>query len=334
MTNTLVIAEAGVNHNGDMHIARELIEAAAGAGADVVKFQTFKADQLATNKAGKSEYQKKTTSLKESQKDMLERLELSPSQHHSLIAHCKKHNIEFLSTAFDIPSIRFLTELNLKRFKIPSGEITNYPYLCEAGISGKKIILSTGMASLGDIEAAINVLKKAGTCKEEITILHCSTQYPTPIECVNLRAMQSISKAFNLPVGYSDHTAGTEVAIAAVAMGAKIIEKHITLNKNLEGPDHLASLEPKQFKLMVDNIRNIEIALGDGVKKPTLCEEENMVLARKSIVAALPIKKGDAFTNKNITSKRPATGISPMRWEEILERTASKDFQPDEVIDY
>lgn len=330
---TLVIAEAGVNHNGDMQLARKLIDAAAEAGADVVKFQTFKADKLATTKAGKASYQQQTTDNTENQQGMLQRLELTLDQHQQLISHCHNSGIEFLSTAFDDPSIDLLTTLNLKRLKIPSGEITNLPYLRRIGELGKPLILSTGMANLGEIEAALAVLEKAGTNRAQITVLHCTTEYPAPMAEVNLRAMQIIGQAFGVAVGYSDHTAGIEVTIGAVALGATVIEKHITLDQNLPGPDHKASLEPIEFAAMVRAIRNIEQALGDGIKRPTASEAANLPIVRKSLVASRAISIGELFTAINITAKRPGTGISPMRWDELSGHPSPRDFAPDELIE-
>ena len=330
---TLVIAEAGVNHNGDMQLAKQLIEAAAEAGADVVKFQTFKADKLATTKAGKASYQQQTTDNAENQQEMLQRLELAPDQHQQLISHCHNSGIEFLSTAFDDPSIDLLNTLNLKRLKIPSGEITNLPYLRRIGEMGKPLILSTGMANLGEIEAAISVLETAGTKRAQITVLHCTTEYPAPMAEVNLRAMQTIGQAFGVAVGYSDHTAGIEVPIAAVALGATVIEKHITLDQNLPGPDHKASLEPKEFAAMVRAIRNIEQALGNGIKQPTASEAANLPIVRKSLVAVRAISIGELFSATNITAKRPGTGISPMRWDELIGQPSPRDFAPDELIE-
>ena len=330
---TLIIAEAGVNHNGDLNRAKQLIDAAAKAGADLVKFQTFSADRLVTRTATKAVYQSQTTDKTESQYEMLRRLELSPEMHQELIAHCAKQNIGFFSTAFDIESIDLLVSLGQDHFKIPSGEITNLPYLLKIGRLGKTVILSTGMATLGDVEAAIGVLEQAGTLRAKITVLHCTTEYPTPMTEVNLRAMQSIRSAFGVEVGYSDHTPGIEVAIAAVAMGASVIEKHFTMDCNLPGPDHKASLEPDDLGAMVSAIRNIEIALGDGVKRLTRSEARNMPVMRKSLVASRNIRMGETFSAKNITTKRPGTGISPMRWDEVIGRKASREFAADELID-
>ena len=334
MTNrTLIIAEAGVNHNGDIDLAKKLIDVAAKAGVDLVKFQTFNASRQVTRSAQKADYQTQTTGNKESQFEMLRRLELTESMHHELIAHCATRNIGFFSTGFDIESIDLLLGLGQDHFKIPSGEITNQPYLRHIGKLGKNTILSTGMATLGDIEAAIDVLEQAGTPRTSITVLHCTTEYPTPMAEVNLCAMQSIHAAFGVAVGYSDHTQGIEVAIAAVGMGATVIEKHFTLDRNLPGPDHKASLEPEELKAMVAAIRNIEVALGDGIKHLTPSEARNKPVARKSLVASQAIKAGEVFSAQNITTKRPGTGISPMRWDEIIGRTALRDFAADELIE-
>jgi len=329
---TLIIAEAGVNHNGDLGLARQLIDAAADAGADLVKFQTFNASRQVTRLAKKAAYQTQMTDGKESQHDMLQRLELTESSHHELIAHCATRGIGFFSTGFDIESIDLLLSLGQRLFKIPSGEITNLPYLRHIGQLGKNTILSTGMASLGDIEAAIDVLELAGTPRANITVLHCTTEYPTPMAEVNLRAMQSIQAAFGVAVGYSDHTQGIEVAIAAVAMGASVIEKHFTLDRNLPGPDHQASLEPAELKAMVVAVRNIEAALGDGIKRLTPSEARNKPAARKSLVASKAIMAGEVFNAQNITAKRPGTGISPMQWDEVIGRTAPRDFGEDELV--
>lgn len=330
---TLIIAEAGVNHNGDLQLAKKLIDAAAVAGADIVKFQTFNAIRLTTRLAQKANYQTLTTDAKESQQLMLSRLELSEAMHHELIKHCATRNIAFLSTGFDIESVQLLSSLGQDFFKIPSGEITNLPYLRFIGQLGKNIILSTGMSTMGDIEAAIEVLEGAGVNRSKVIVLHCTTEYPTPLYEVNLRAMQSIQAAFNVEVGYSDHTQGIEVAIAAVAMGAVVIEKHFTLDRALPGPDHQASIEPEELSSMVKAIRNIELAMGDGIKKPTKTEIENRKNVRKSIVTSQPIKAGEAFTVNNVTTKRPGDGISPMRWDDILGSIARRDYLADELID-
>ena len=331
-TKTLIIAEAGVNHNGDLELAKQLIDAAADADADVVKFQTFQANQLVTNQAEQAFYQQKAIGKKQSQLSMLQQLELKPDQHENLINYCKHRNIEFLSSAFDPDSIELLASLQIKRWKIPSGEITNLPYLRRIGSQRKPIILSTGMANLGEIEAAIKVLEKAGSPRNQITVLHCTTEYPAPFEEVNLRAMRSIAEAFGVDVGYSDHTKGIAIPIAAVGMGATIIEKHLTLDRNLPGPDHKASLEPTDFAAMVRGIRSVEKALGDGIKRPTVSEEANLKVVRKSLVAARPIRSGEIFSANNITAKRPGTGISPMHWDDWIGRQASRDFSTDELI--
>ena len=332
MSKTLIIAEAGVNHNGSIDMAKRLIEAAAEAGVDYVKFQTFKSEKLVSRHATKADYQKANTGGEDSQLKMLQQLELSRDDHFLLIEHCKKCGIKFLSTAFDLESIEFLHSLNLDLWKIPSGEITNLPYLRSIAQKGGRVIMSTGMCDLSDIEAALKVLTSNGTPEENITLLHCNTEYPTPWNDVNLRAMHDIAKRFNVPVGYSDHTRGIEVPIAAVALGATVIEKHFTLDNNLPGPDHKASLEPHQLKAMVDAIRHIESALGSGSKQVSESERKNMAIARKSIVAATEIKKGELFTPQNITVKRPGGGISPMKWDEVIGTTASHDYQPDEMI--
>ena len=330
---TFIIAEAGVNHNGSLELAKKMIDAAVEAGADAVKFQTFKAEKVVSKHAQKAEYQKKTTAADESQLEMVKKLELDAAVHRKLIDYCKKENIRFLSTPFDLESIDLLNELGLDIFKIPSGEITNLPYLRKIGALKKEIILSTGMADLGEIEDALDVLTGAGTKLKDISVLHCNTEYPTPFEDVNLKAMLTIKAAFpGIQVGYSDHTEGIEVPIAAVAMGATIIEKHFTLDKNLPGPDHKASLEPDELTAMVRAIRNIEIALGNGIKKPSSSESKNMVIARKSIVAAQAIATGEKFTNNNLTAKRPGAGLSPMLWDKVIGQVAQKDYEKDELI--
>lgn len=329
----LIIAEAGVNHNGDMDIARRLIDAAADAGADLVKFQTFNANRLVTRGAKKADYQTQATGAGESQHAMLQRLELSEAMHHELIAHCATRGIGFFSTAFDIDSIDMLTGLGQKIFKVPSGEITNLPYLRHTARAGTPLILSTGMASMADIEAAIDAVEQAGTPRSSVTVLHCTTEYPTPMAEVNLRAMQSIGAAFGVAVGYSDHTPGIEVAIAAVALGAQVIEKHFTLDRTMPGPDHQASLEPHELAAMVSAIRNIETAMGDGIKRLTPSEARNKPIARKSLVASRAIDAGEVFTAENMTCKRPGTGLSPMRWDELIGRRASRAFQADELIE-
>ena len=329
---TLIIAEAGVNHNGDIELAKKLIDVAVNAGADFVKFQTFNADRLATHAAKKADYQAQTTDRNETQHEMLRRLELTPAMHHELIAHCKMRKIGFFSTGFDIESVDFLASLGQNLFKIPSGEITNLPYLRHIGRLGKPIILSTGMSNMPEIESAIKALEQAGTLRSKITVLHCTTEYPTPMCDVNLRAMQSIQIELGVAVGYSDHTLGIEVAVAAVAMGATVIEKHFTLDRTLPGPDHKASLEPAELKTMVSSIRNIELALGDGVKQLAPSEAKNILVARKSIVASKDIQIGERFSAENLATKRPGTGISPMRWDEVIGLTANRNYAPDELI--
>ena len=332
-TTTQIIAEAGVNHNGDMKLARQLIDAAADAGVDYVKFQTFKAEKLVTTTAPKAEYQKSTTGVAESQYEMIRKLELDVEAHQQLIEHCKKRRIRFLSTAFDLESIDLLIELGVDLFKIPSGEITNLPYLRKIAQTGKPVILSTGMATLGEIEDAIQVLTDSGCSRDDLTILHCNTQYPTPMCAVNLRAMQAIQDAFKVSVGYSDHTLGIEIPIAATALGACVIEKHFTLDRNMEGPDHAASLEPQELKEMVSAIRNVEQAFGDGIKLPSKSEYPNRAIARKSIVAATSIEKGEVFNSDNLTVKRPGTGVSPMEWDHYLGQVATHGYSVDELID-
>jgi N,N'-diacetyllegionaminate synthase len=330
---TLIIAEAGVNHNGDLALARRLVDVAAEAGADMIKFQTFSADRLVTIHARKAYYQTQTTELGESQHAMIRRLELTREMHDALIAHCESRGIRFFSTGFDEQSIDLLAELGSDRFKIPSGEITNLPYLRHVGRYGKPVILSTGMATLGEIDAALTVLERAGTARGRITVLHCNTEYPTPMGDVNLRAMLTIREAFGVAVGYSDHTLGIEVPIAAVALGASVIEKHFTLDRTLPGPDHKASLEPNELKAMVAAIRNIEQAMGDGIKRASASEAKNKPIARKSLVAARALRAGEVFSETNIAVKRPGTGLSPMRWDEVLGRKAQRDFAPDELIE-
>jgi N,N'-diacetyllegionaminate synthase len=330
--SVFIISEVGVNHNGSLELAKQLVDVAKDCGADAVKFQTFKAATLVTKAAKQADYQTANTGKQESQFDMLKRLELTEAAHHELVSHCQKQQIEFMSTPFDLQSIQFLNGLGVERFKIPSGEITNYPYLKMVGAYNKEIVLSTGMATLSDIEAALNLLIDSGTDKDKITILHATTDYPTHMPDVNLTAMQTIAQAFKVKVGYSDHTPGIEVPTAAVALGASIIEKHFTLDKNLPGPDHKASLEPDELKAMVQAIRNIEIALGDGIKRPSASEQKNMQVARKSLVALTDIKKGETFSEQNLTVKRPGLGISPMRWNEIIGQVAQKDYQADDLI--
>jgi len=330
---TLIIAEAGVNHNGDLDLARQLVDIAADAGADLVKFQTFRADSLATTTAAKAGYQKLTTGATESQHAMLKRLELSEAAHRALQAHCQMRGIGFLSTGFDIDSVDMLVGLGQRLFKIPSGEITNLPYLRHIGGLGGEVILSTGMATLSEIEAALFFLEKAGTPRERVTVLHCTTEYPAAPQDVNLRAMRSIRDAFGVRVGYSDHTQGIEISMAAVALGATIIEKHFTVDRHLPGPDHSASLEAGELVAMVRGIRHVEAALGDGVKRPTAAEMRNRAVARKSIVASRPVAAGEIFSNENLTAKRPGTGLSPMRWDEVVGRRAVRAYAADEAIE-
>ncbi|MCG3701779.1 N-acetylneuraminate synthase [Aliarcobacter butzleri] len=332
MNKVFIIAEAGVNHNGSIELAKKLIDVASESGVDAVKFQTFKAENLVSKNAQKAEYQKQTTDKNESQFDMIKKLELDVDTHKELMRYCKTKNIMFLSTPFDHDSIDLLSNLGLEIFKIPSGEITNLPYLRHIGRLNKKVILSTGMADIGEIEDALDVLIAAGTKKENITVLHANTMYPTPMEDVNLKAMVTIGNTFDIAFGYSDHTLGIEVDIAAVAMGACCIEKHFTLDKTMEGPDHKASLEPDELKAMVKAIRNIELALGSCVKKPSKSEIPNMKIGRKSIVAKIDIKKGEILSENNIAIKRPGNGISPMRWDEIIGTIATKDYKEDDLI--
>lgn len=334
MRHTLIIAEAGVNHNGSLELAKRLIDAAADAGVDYVKFHTFKAENLVTKSAKQAEYQKKNIGDgDDSQYQMLKNLELSLVDHEVLIGYCKQKGVRFFSTAFDLESIDYLASLNLPLWKIPSGEIINYPYLRKIARQGQTVILSTGMCDMTDIKNALDILIKFGLIKDQITILHCNTEYPTPFEDVNLRAMLTIKEAFGIKVGYSDHTRGIEVPIAAVALGAEVIEKHFTLDRNLPGPDHKASLEPDELKAMVRAIRNIEQAMGDGEKKVTVSEGKNIAIARKSIVAAHPIKKGEILSEENLTVKRPGIGISPMQWDEIVGTIAIRDYNEDELIE-
>jgi N,N'-diacetyllegionaminate synthase len=334
MKKVLIIAEAGVNHNGSIELAKKLIDAAALAGVDYVKFQSFKAENLVSKEAKKAEYQQKNMAdSDDSQFTMLKKLELSPEQHIELIAYCNEKGIKFFSTAFDLESIDFLASLKLGLWKIPSGEITNYPYLKQIALKKEPVILSTGMCDMTDIDNAIQVLLKFGVTKEQITVLHCNTEYPTPMHDVNLNAMKTIADKFEVNIGYSDHTKGIEVPIAAVALGATVIEKHFTLDKTMEGPDHKASLEPQELIAMTTAIRNIEMALGSGEKKVTSSEINNKSVARKSIVASQYIQVGDVLTESNLTVKRPGTGISPMLWENVLGTKATKSYQPDELIE-
>jgi N,N'-diacetyllegionaminate synthase len=330
---TLIIAEVGVNHNGDLEMAKRLITAAKQAGADIVKFQTFKTGNLVTKSADKAEYQKSTTGASENQYDMIRKLELSQADHEMLIDECQRQGIRFFSTAFDAESFDMLVSMGLDQVKIPSGELTNLPLLRYMTRLGMPVMLSTGMATLGEIEAAIEEIELAGTPRDRITVLHCTTEYPAPMEDVNLRAMVSMKAALGVEVGYSDHTPGIEIPIAAVALGARVIEKHFTLDRTLPGPDHKASLEPHELKAMVDAIRNVEVALGDGVKRPSASELKNKPIARKSLVAVKTIRAGETFSAENIGTKRPGNGISPMRWDEVIGRPAPRDFATDELIE-
>lgn len=331
MNRVFVIAEAGVNHNGSLEYAKKLIDAAALAGADAVKFQTFKADRLVRRDAQKAAYQQENTGNKqETQYDMLKRLELSEEMHQELMDHCKEKKIMFLSTPFDSDSLKMLLKQGISLWKVPSGEVTNYPYLREIAKTGKPVIMSTGMCDLEEVKAAVRTLQENGS--GGITLLHCNTEYPTPVEDVNLRAMCTLKDEIHLPVGYSDHTRGIEVPVAAVAMGAVVIEKHFTLDRNMEGPDHRASLEPDELKAMVQAIRNIEAALGEGIKRPSPSELKNRDVARKSIVAKRDIRKGEVFTEDNLTAKRPGSGISPMRWKDVIGKTADRDYGQDDMI--
>ena len=327
-----IIAEAGVNHNGSIDTAKRLIDIAAEAGVDFVKFQTFKADMLLSEKTKKAEYQKNNTSVDESQYAMIKKLELDENDHEKIIDYCSDVGVEFLSTGFDIESIDLLDKYDIPFFKIPSGEITNLPYLRHVASKMKPIILSTGMSTIQDIEEALKVLFNSGADKDLVTVLHCNTEYPTPMKDVNLMAMLSIQDRFNVKVGYSDHTLGIEVPIAAVALGATVVEKHFTLDRNLPGPDHSASLEPNELKEMVIGIRNIEIALGNGIKKPSKSEKKNILIVRKSILAKKSIKIGETFSEENLTIKRPGNGISPMEWDKIIGKKSKYNFSVNELI--
>lgn len=326
-----IIAEAGVNHNGSIEIAKQLIDAAVQAGVDAVKFQTFKTESLVCKDAKKAEYQTETTDKAESQFEMLKKLELTVDMHKELIEYCKQKNVAFLSTPFDLESIDLLEQLGMEVYKIPSGEITNYPYLRKIGHTGKKVIMSTGMSSIEEVRQAVKVLRENGS--KEVVVLHCNTEYPTPMSDVNLKAMLTLKEELGLEVGYSDHTKGIEVPIAATALGATVIEKHFTLDKNMVGPDHKASLEPEELKQMVQAIRNIEKALGDGKKEPSQSEKKNIQVVRKSIVAKCDISAGETFSENNITTKRPGTGINPMNWEKVIGKKAKKNFKVDELIE-
>jgi N,N'-diacetyllegionaminate synthase len=330
---TLIIAEAGVNHNGDIKLAKQLIDAAADSGADYVKFQTFSADRIVTKSADKAEYQKKSSNSSESQYEMLKRLELSVEMHLELIEHCKHKSIKFLSTGFDIQSVNLLVGLGLNLVKIPSGEITNLPFLRYIGSLGLQVILSSGMSTMKEIGDALLILEQTGLPREQITVLHCTTEYPTPMNEVNLLAMNSIRNTLGVAVGYSDHTVGIEVSVAAVALGASVIEKHFTIDRSLPGPDHKASLEPVELGAMVKAIRNVEVALGSDVKEPTNSEIKNLRVARKSILAGRKIKIGETLSASNLVVKRPGDGVSPMHWDHLIGQIASREYLPDEKID-
>ncbi len=335
MEKVLIIAEAGVNHNGSMTNAFKLIDVAMEAGVDMIKFQTFKTELAISKKAKKADYQiENTGTAEETQFEMVKKLELSFNEQIELVNYCTKKGVKFFSTAFDLESLTFLKDIGLNIVKIPSGEITNLPYLRKAAQLFNKVIISTGMCTMEDIQAAIDVFLAENILKENITILHCNTEYPTPMNDVNLKAMLSIQQEFGTDIGYSDHTLGIEVPIAAVALGASVIEKHFTLDNTMEGPDHAASLEPNQLKEMVKAIRNIEQAIsGDGIKKPSESEMKNIEIARKSIVASAQISKGEIFKEENLTTKRPGTGISPMKWDEVIGKVASKDYSTDDLIE-
>lgn len=333
MHEVFVIAEAGVNHNGSMEIAKKMVDAAVGARADSVKFQTFRTEKTISQFAPKAKYQKRTTPKSESQFEMVKKLELNMKAHQKLINYCRERGIIFLSSPFDLESIDLLINLGVEIFKIPSGEITNLPYLRKIGGLKKRVILSTGMADLREIEDALGIIVGAGTLQQNITVLHCNTEYPTPIEDVNLLAMLTIKRNLKVNVGYSDHTLGIEIPIAAAALGATVIEKHFTLDRNMDGPDHKASLEPNELKAMISSIRSIEKALGDGIKKPSPSELKNIEFVRKSIVSARDIKKGEIFTEENITVKRPGIGLNPMNWDNVIGKIAKKDFKKDQIIE-
>ena len=330
--STLIIAEAGVNHNGDIKLAKKLIQVAHQSQVDVVKFQTFQAANLVTRDAEKAEYQKELSPGTKNQFEMLQKLELSEQEHKELKEFANANNLEFLSTGFDIGSMKMLLKLGIERIKIPSGEITNLPYLRFIASQGKEIILSTGMSTLNEIEEALSVLLKNGAKIENITVLHCTTNYPARMYEVNLNAMTTIGKNFGVKFGYSDHTVGIEVSIAAVALGATVIEKHFTLDRNLPGPDHKASLEPQELALLVEGIRNIEVAMGDGIKRPTESELANKIVARKSVVAVRDIRKGELLSEENLVAKRPGSGLSPMEWDSLIGTRAAKDFLKDDLI--
>lgn len=328
---TLIIAEAGVNHNGNFELAKQLVDKAVEAGADIVKFQTCKAENVISRYADKAEYQKETTGVNDSQLDMVRKLMLTYEEYGQLKEYCDQKGITFLSTAFDLPSVDYLHSIGMKLWKIPSGEITNLPLLIKIAKLHEPIIMSTGMSELSEVEDAVKVLKENGA--SDITLLHCTTEYPAPYEDVNLKAMETMRNTFGLPVGYSDHTKGIEVPVAAVALGACVIEKHFTLDRNMEGPDHKASLEPQELKQMVDSIRNVEKSIGDGIKKVSHSEEKNKDIARKSIIASKAIKAGEVFTEDNVTTKRPGNGINPMRWFDLLGKVAKHDYEEDYLIE-
>lgn len=328
--SVFIIAEAGVNHNGNLSLALQLVDKAKEAGADCVKFQTFKTENLTAKNAPKADYQIRNTENDSSQFDMLKQLELSENDFLTIKKHCDEIGIEFLSTAFDLESVELLQRLGIKRWKIPSGEVTNYPYLVAVAKTGLPIILSTGMCTYNDIDVCLKVLKENGA--NDITVLHCTTEYPAPLHSVNLKAMLDLANRYNCKVGYSDHTEGIEVSLLAVAMGAAVIEKHFTLDKTMQGPDHKASLEPSELKALADGVRKVELILGDGIKKPQPTEIENAKVARKSIVAKTAIKKGETLTEENVTTKRPGTGLSPMLWNTVLGTKAASDFEKDQQI--
>jgi N,N'-diacetyllegionaminate synthase len=332
MSKVFIIAEAGVNHNGSVKTAKKMVDAAASAGADAIKFQTFRAQSLVSKFAPKAMYQKKTVGKAESQLEMIMKLEMGLNAHKELIRYCRSKKIIFLSSPFDLESIDLLVSLGLRTFKIPSGEITNLPYLRKIGALRRKIIMSTGMATMAEVKDALNVLLKSGTKKKDIVILHCNTEYPTPFKDVNLCAMLTVKDKLGVEVGYSDHTLGIEVAVAAAALGASVIEKHFTLDKKISGPDHQASLEPDELKCMVNAVRNVEVAMGSGVKEASSSEKANIDMVRKSIFAGVNIKRGERFTKKNLAVKRPGTGVSPMRWDDVIDKVAKKDFYQDELI--
>ena len=334
--SVFIIAEAGVNHNGDVETAKRMIDAAVEAGADAIKFQTFKTEKLVCKSAPQAEYQKKNSSEngeEETQFTLLKKLEINQETHRELFDYCRQAGIVFISTPFDLESIDLLKSLGLELIKVPSGEITNYPYLKKVGETFEKVVLSTGMADLGEIEDALDILIESGVDRQNITVLHCNTEYPTPIQDVNLRAMLTIKSAFDVNIGYSDHTLGIEVSIAATALGAQVIEKHFTLDKNMEGPDHSASLEPDELMMLVRGIRNTEKSLGSPLKKPSVSEAKNKPVVRKSIIASQSIRKGDVFTEENLCVKRPGTGISPMNWDHVINQVARRDYFEDELID-